>query len=67
MMEERIPKRIYKASMTGRRKQGRPRNRWKDEVEKDLKSMEKRGWKEIAKDRNKWKLIVKQAKAHTKL
>ena len=43
MMEERIPKRIYKASMTGRRKQGRPRNRWKDEVEKDLKSMEIRG------------------------
>ena len=53
--------------MTGRRKQGRPRNRWQDEVEKDLKSMEIRGWKEIAKDRNKWKLIVKQAKAHTEL
>ena len=49
------------------RKQRRPRNRWKDEIEKDLSSMEIRGWKEIAKERKKWKQIVKQAKAHTEL
>ena len=36
---ERIPKRIMLARMEGNRRQGRPRNRWIDEVKKDLQQM----------------------------
>ena len=39
MAEHRVPKKIYRARMEGRRIQGRPRNRWKDEVEADLRRM----------------------------
>ena len=67
MSESRATKRVYRASMTGRRKQGRPRNRWKDEVERDLNSINIRGWKEAAKDRKRWKKVVMQAKTHTEL
>lgn len=67
MAETRMPKRIYKASMTGRRRQGRPRNRWKDEVENDLRLMQMRGWRTLTADRSSWRNIVQQAKAHTEL
>ena len=67
MKENRVPKRIYKASMTGRRKQGRPRSRWKDEVEKDIRNMGIRGWKDKTRDRKEWKQVVKQPKAHPEL
>ena len=68
MMDDRIPKKIYKASLTRRRKQRRPRNRRKDEVEKNVRSMEIQGRKEVAKDRKKWKrIVVRQAKVHTEL
>ena len=67
MSDTRLAKRICKASMTGRRKQGRPRNRWKDEVERDVRSLGIRGWKGIAQDRIEWKQVVKQAKTHTEL
>ena len=67
MSEVRTAKRLYKARMTGRRNQGRPRNRWKDEVEQDLKRMEVRGWSKMAKDRKCWKQVVQQAKTHAEL
>ena len=67
MMETRMPKRLYKASMTGRRLPGRPRNRWKDEVQEDLRKMNVRGWRGFASDRVEWRKIVKQAQAHTEL
>ena len=53
MKEHRIPRKIYKASMTGRRRKGRPRNRWKDEVEEDLRRMNVRGWREKAKEKKR--------------
>lgn len=67
MTEDRIPKRIYKSSITGRRIKGRPRNRWKDEVEADIRMLNIRGWRNVASDRGKWRSVVKQAKAHPEL
>lgn len=67
MASTRMPKRILQATMTGRRQQGRPRNRWKDEVTADLRTMRVRNWKAIAEDRQEWRSVVEQAKTHTGL
>jgi hypothetical protein len=47
----------------GRRK-GRPRLRWMDDVVADLKVMKIKQWMEKMKDREKWRLIVEEDKAH---
>ena len=48
-------------------KEGRPKNRWQDRLERDLKNIGVRKWKETAQDRKKWKGVVLEAKAHKEL
>ena len=43
---------------------GRPRMRWLEQVEEDLKKMEVRNWREKCKDRRLWNEILKQAKTN---
>jgi transposase len=43
---------------------GRPRLRWLNQVEEDLKKMKVRNLREKCKDRRLWNEIVKQAKTH---
>jgi hypothetical protein len=38
--------------------------RWLDDVQSDLKKMEVKGWKEMMRDREQWRLVVEEAKAH---
>jgi hypothetical protein len=38
--------------------------RWLDDVESDLQKMEVKGWKEKMWDREQWRLVVEEAKAH---
>ena len=47
-----------------RRRKGRPRSRWTDELEADLLFMNVRPWKVVAADRNKWKSVLGEAKVH---
>jgi hypothetical protein len=42
----------------------RPRLRWLDQVEEDLKKMKVRNWSEKCKDRKLWNEIIKQVKTH---
>jgi hypothetical protein len=43
---------------------GKPRLRWIDQVEEDLKKMKLRNWREKCKNRRLWNEIIKQAKTH---
>jgi hypothetical protein len=55
MMEERL--------FIGRRR-GRPHLRWMDDDVADLIVMKIKQWKEKTKDREQWRLVVEEAKAH---
>ena len=55
-----MPKKIFTQEMEGTRRRGRPRKRWKEEVERDLQVLGVRRWRELVADRKKWKDIVRQ-------
>jgi len=67
MEEDRMPKKIFNQQLEGTRRRGRPRKRWKEQVEGDLQVLGVRRQKEMVTDRNKWKDIVEQAKADSRL
>ena len=63
MEEDRMPIKIFTQEMEGTRRRGRPRKRWKEEVERDLQVLGVRRWRELVADRKKWKDFFRQAKA----
>ena len=67
MEEDRMAKKIFTEELEGPRRRGRPRKRWKEEVERDLQVLGVRRWTELVEDRKKWKDIVRQGKAHSGL
>jgi hypothetical protein len=67
MEEDMMPKKIFTQELEGTRRRGRPRKRWKKEVERDLQVLGVRRRRELVADGKKWKDIVRQAKAHSGL
>jgi hypothetical protein len=67
MEEDRMPKKTFTQEQEGSRRRGRPRKRWKEEVERDLQVLGVRRWRELVTDRKKWRDIVGQAKNHSGL
>jgi len=67
MEEDRMPKKIFGQELEGTRRRGRPRKGWREEVERDLQMLGVRRWRELVIDREKWRGIVRQAKAHSGL
>jgi hypothetical protein len=67
MEEDRMPRKIFTQELEGTRRRGRPRKRWKEELERDLQVLGVRRWRELVADRKKWKDIVQQAKVHSQL
>ena len=55
--ENHYLKRIANMEVPGRRRRGRPKTRWKDCVRRDMEWIGLR--KEDARDRNKWKKVLK--------
>jgi hypothetical protein len=52
MEGNRMPKLIFSQDLEGPRRRGRPRKRWKEEVERDLQVLGVR-WRELATERKK--------------
>jgi hypothetical protein len=67
MEEDRMPKKIFTQELEGTRRRGRPKKGWREEVERDLQVLGVRIWRELVIDREKWRGIVRQAKAHSGL
>ena len=67
MEENRMPKKIFTQELEGMRRRGRPRKGWREEVEGDLQVLGVRRWRELVMDREKWRCIVRQPKAHSGL
>ena len=59
-MEENEPARkIFEDVLEGRRKIGRPRLRWKDQVDESLQKLSVTNWRQKAKDRAGWRSMLK--------
>jgi len=67
MEEDRMPKKIFTQELVGTRRRGRPRKGWREDVVEDLQVVGVRRWRELVIDREKWRRIVRQAKAHSGL
>jgi len=59
-----MPRRMMEGRLFIGRRKGRPRLRWMDDVVADLRVMKIRQWTEKAEDREQWRLVVKETKAH---
>ena len=64
--EDRMPKKIFTQELEGTRRRGRPRKGWREEAERDLQVLGVISIKLVI-DREKWRGIVRQAKAHSGL
>jgi hypothetical protein len=60
-------KKIFTQELEGTRRRGIPSKGWEEEVERELQVLGVRRWKELVADRQKWKDIIQQAKAHSGL
>jgi len=55
MEKDRMPKKIFIQELEGTTRMGRPRKRWKEEVERDIQVLGVRRWRELVADRKKMK------------
>jgi hypothetical protein len=62
MQDTEIPKNMY-GKLYATRRRGRPKTRWLDDVCTDLRNE----WRGRARDREVWRRIVMEAKAHSGL
>jgi hypothetical protein len=64
MEESAMLKKMLKGKLFYGRRRGRPGKRWLDDVMGDLAVMGMKGWTEITRKKEVWRLIVEEAKAH---
>jgi hypothetical protein len=61
MSDGRTVNKVFLGKPDGRRKAGRPKLRWLDCIENDLKSMDVKKWRNKAENRSAWVIILKEA------
>jgi hypothetical protein len=64
MEEDRMPRKNFTQELERTRQKGSLRKRWTEEVERDHQVLGVRRWRELVIDREKWRGIFRQAKAH---
>jgi len=62
MGQGRTVKKIYESKPERCRRRGRPRFGWLEDVEKDLREMRVKRWRQKAVDREEWAFVIKAAK-----
>jgi hypothetical protein len=67
MEDSRMPKRVTREKIYTSRKSVRPKVRWLDDVQEDLREMGIEGRRRKAQDRDQWRRIAQEAKAHVGL
>jgi hypothetical protein len=67
MEDSRMPKRVMREKIYTRRERCRPKVRWLDDVQEDLREMGIEGWRRKAQDRDQWRRIAQESKAHVGL
>jgi hypothetical protein len=65
MEDSRMPK-IVRENLH-QEKRGRPKVRWLDDVQEDLREMGIEGWRRKAQDTDQWRRIAQEAKVHVGL
>jgi hypothetical protein len=66
MNETRYVKKSFEGKLVGRRGRGRPRLRWINDVEDDLRKLSVKRWRRKALEREEWASVIKEAKAKLK-
>ena len=62
MNEIRSVKKVFEGKLEGRRGIGRPRLRWINDLEENLRQLGVKRWRMKALDREEWASIVREAK-----
>jgi hypothetical protein len=57
-------KKVLMSQPGGSRPRGRPKLRWEDQVAEDATIAGRRNWKRTAHNREEWRKILKEDKAH---
>jgi hypothetical protein len=62
--DSRMPKRVMKEKIYTKVRRSRPRLRWLDDVQEDLRAMGIEGWRRTAQERDLWRRTEEEVKAH---
>jgi hypothetical protein len=62
-----VTKRMFNTRPEGKRGTGRPKLRWEDSVDHDIRILGERNWRNVAFSREEWRKLLKKARVHAGL
>jgi hypothetical protein len=67
MDNNRITKSMFNIRPEGKRGTGRPKMRWGNNVDRDIRNYKRENWRNLALNREEWRKLLKKARAHAGL